>query len=69
MTTRGEAKQGPFVCPYCDAGATGDGLPYCEACGITIFYCPLCRRPVGRESTVCPDCGAHIGDSDDPEEE
>lgn len=47
-------------CPYCDEEIMKAGLPYCQACGLTIFYCPRCRKPLARENEVCPHCGADI---------
>lgn len=47
-------------CPYCDEEITRADFPYCQACGVTIFYCPKCRKSLPRESSVCPHCGANI---------
>jgi len=47
-------------CPYCDEMIMVPDFPYCQACGITIFYCPKCRKPLPRENRVCPHCGAEI---------
>ena len=47
-------------CPYCAEELMVAGFPYCQACGITIFYCPKCRKPFPRENKVCPHCGAEI---------
>ena len=52
-----EKKQ--LVCPYCDEEMAVD-FPYCQACGVTIFYCPKCRKPLSRENRTCPHCGAEI---------
>jgi len=51
-----------LFCPYCDKEVMGTDLPYCQACGITIFYCPKCREPVPRDKKVCTHCGAEIKD-------
>ena len=59
MTGREEKKQHIF-CPYCDMEVTKAELPYCQACGVTIFYCPSCRKPLPRENRVCPHCGTGI---------
>jgi predicted amidophosphoribosyltransferase len=53
-------KKEPIYCPYCDVEITEVNLPLCRACGITIFYCPKCRKPLQRENRVCPYCGADI---------
>jgi predicted amidophosphoribosyltransferase len=50
----------PHFCPYCDEEIAEASFPYCEACGITIFYCPKCRKPVPRDKKICPYCGADI---------
>ncbi len=47
-------------CPYCAEEIIGASFPYCQACGITIFYCPKCQKPFPRENKVCPHCGAEI---------
>ena len=58
MTERGEKKQ--LFCPYCDEGMMKADLPYCQACGITVFYCPKCRKTLSRDNETCPNCGADI---------
>ncbi|MFC2031871.1 zinc ribbon domain-containing protein [Chloroflexota bacterium] len=47
-------------CPYCDEEIAKTLFPYCQACKITIFYCPQCQKPISRENKVCPNCGAEI---------
>ena len=47
-------------CPYCDEEIAEAAFPYCDTCKVTVFFCPSCRKPVSRESRVCPDCGAEI---------
>jgi predicted RNA-binding Zn-ribbon protein involved in translation (DUF1610 family) len=51
-----------FFCPYCDEEIMRADLPYCQACGVTIFYCPQCRKALPRDKKVCPHCGAEIKD-------
>jgi len=58
--TEPKEKQVHFFCPYCDTEITEASLPLCRVCGITIFYCPQCRKPLPRENRVCPHCGAEI---------
>ncbi len=58
MAKRAEKKQ--LFCPYCDEEIVEAKIPYCQACGITIFYCPKCRKPLSRDNKVCPACGADI---------
>ncbi len=58
MKERGEKKR--LFCPYCDEEIMKADAPYCQACGITIFYCPKCRKPLSRDNKVCPNCGADI---------
>jgi len=69
MTTEQQGKKGPLFCPYCDVETTAEHLPYCHACGVTIFYCPQCRQPVARGNRVCPHCRAEIRDTSRSEEE
>jgi predicted RNA-binding Zn-ribbon protein involved in translation (DUF1610 family) len=47
-------------CPYCDEEIMKAEFPYCQGCGVTIFYCPKCRQPVARDKKICPHCGAEI---------
>ena len=47
-------------CPYCDVEIAEASFPYCEACKITAFYCPKCRKPLSRDNKVCSHCGAEI---------
>jgi len=49
-----------IYCPYCDEEIMKAEFPYCVSCGVTIFYCPKCRKPVARAKRVCPHCGAEI---------
>ena len=57
-----EPKEGKkcLSCPYCDEEIIRADSPYCQACGITIFYCPQCRKPLPRDSKICSHCGAEI---------
>lgn len=48
------------ACPYCEAALTRDRLPYCQACGVEIKYCPTCKAPLPREAGQCPACGAAV---------
>ncbi len=59
MTARREDRKHVF-CPYCEEEILKADSPYCQTCGITIFYCPTCRKPLPRDNKVCPDCGADI---------
>jgi len=47
-------------CPYCDKEIAEVSLTYCSACGVTVFYCPECHKPVPRDKKECPSCGAKI---------
>ena len=49
-----------FICPCCDEEIMEANLPYCQACGINVLYCPKCQKPFHRENKVCPHCGAEI---------
>ena len=53
-------KKEHIYCPYCNVEITEANLPLCRACGVTIFYCPRCRKPLPRDNRVCPHCGADI---------
>jgi len=49
-----------LFCPYCNAEMFELDGAHCQKCGVTIFYCPKCRKPVPREKRQCPYCGAEI---------
>ncbi len=54
-------KERQCFCPYCEEEMTAvPASPYCQACGITVFYCPECRKSLPRDNEVCPHCGAEI---------
>ncbi|MEE9610195.1 MAG: zinc ribbon domain-containing protein [Desulfatiglandales bacterium] len=48
-----------LFCPYCDE-EMAEITSYCQACGVTAFYCPNCRKAVPRDKRVCPYCGTEI---------
>ena len=60
MMAERKSKQKHQYCPYCDAEIMKANFPYCQSCGVTIFYCPKCRKAVPRDKKVCPSCGAVI---------
>ena len=39
MAEQKEKKEHRF-CPYCDEEVMKADLPFCQACGLKIFYCP-----------------------------
>ncbi len=47
-------------CPYCDAEIVKASFPFCQACKVTLVYCPACHKAVARDTRVCPECGAEI---------
>ena len=59
MTTQKEKKERPF-CPFCDEEIVDASLPWCQACQVTVFYCPKCRETISRDNEICPHCGAEI---------
>ena len=59
MTQQKQEEGIPF-CPYCDGEMIEEAVSYCKACGVTVFYCPECRKPLSRENKVCPHCGTEI---------
>ncbi len=60
--TEQKDKMGHLFCPYCDDEIMEADSPYCQACRVTIFYCPKCRKPLPRNNNLCPPCGAEIRD-------
>ena len=64
MACRDEKDKKPTRCPYCDVEIMAASFPFCQACKVTIVYCPECRQTVDRDSRVCPHCGAEIKSRD-----
>ena len=60
MEAERKAEKKRLSCPYCDEEIAEAVSSYCQACEVTIFYCPKCRKPVPRDNKVCPHCGAEI---------
>ncbi|MBI2979224.1 MAG: zinc ribbon domain-containing protein [Chloroflexi bacterium] len=60
MATKKKLEKENRFCPYCDEEIAEASWPYCQACQVTVFYCPECRKPVPRDKRVCPSCGAAI---------
>jgi hypothetical protein len=44
-------------CPYCDTELLAMKLPFCQACQVTIVYCPHCGKPLGKNEKTCSSCG------------
>jgi len=63
--TEQKDKKGHVFCPFCDEEIMSADLPWCQACKVTVFYCPDCRQPVPREEKACPSCGAEIKGQND----
>ena len=59
MTEQKEGRE-CFFCPFCDVKIAEANYPLCQVCGVTIFHCPNCHKPVSRGNRVCPHCGAVI---------
>jgi predicted amidophosphoribosyltransferase len=60
MEEKKKVEKKKLFCPYCDAEIAEAAFPYCNACEITVLYCPKCQRPLPRDNRVCPHCGADI---------
>jgi len=60
MGTERKTGQERLFCPYCDEEISEVSFPYCQACKVSIFYCPKCRKPLPRDKKTCPHCGAEI---------
>lgn len=56
---RKEKEEGRF-CPYCEETMEGALSQYCQACKVTVFYCPKCKKQLPANKRVCPHCGAKI---------
>ena len=55
-----KVKEEHHYCPFCDDEMRAANLPWCQACGVKIFYCPKCRKPLSRDNRACPHCGTEI---------
>ena len=44
-------------CPYCDAEIKAMNLPLCQACQVSIQYCPHCGHPLDKGDKECSSCG------------
>ncbi|MFC2059732.1 zinc ribbon domain-containing protein [Chloroflexota bacterium] len=62
MGTEYQSEKDHLCCPYCDGKIAEGASSYCQACQVTIFYCPKCQKPLPRDNRVCPHCGAEIKD-------
>jgi len=60
MDEKKKAEKVRRFCPYCDEEIAEAAFPYCQACEVTVFYCPRCRQPLPRDNRVCPHCGAEV---------
>ena len=60
MADKREPEKRLCYCPFCDAELGKEASYYCHVCNVEILCCPKCGRPVSRERTVCPHCGANI---------
>ncbi len=60
MRAKPKTEKERHFCPYCDEEIIQADFSYCQSCGVTMFYCPKCRKPLPRNSKVCPHCGAEI---------
>ena len=44
-------------CPYCDVEIMAMNQPICQACQVTITYCPHCGHPLPKGEKTCSSCG------------
>ena len=51
-----QKKESPH-CPYCDIEITATNQPLCQACQVTIQYCPHCGHPLPKGEKECSSCG------------
>lgn len=49
-----------LTCPYCDAEIAEAAFPYCEACKVKVFRCPVCHMTIERDTLKCPHCGTDL---------
>ena len=50
-------KKAPPHCPYCDVEVIAANQPLCQACQVTITYCPHCGHPLAKGEEKCSSCG------------
>ena len=60
MAKRTVPKKAVQHCPFCDAELIAANLPVCQACQVTILYCPECQKPLPKGKKTCPSCGATV---------
>jgi len=59
MNEQKEEKKHRF-CPFCDEEIMAASFPFCKACQVNVFCCPVCHESLPRDNEVCPHCGADI---------
>ena len=47
-------------CPFCDAELMAMNLPVCQACHVTIKYCPHCGKTLAKDENTCTTCGHFV---------
>jgi uncharacterized OB-fold protein len=60
MKDKPETEKKVRTCPFCDEEIAEATFPYCEACKLTVLYCPKCGLAVPRNREKCPHCGASM---------
>jgi uncharacterized OB-fold protein len=60
MKDKPETEKKVHTCPFCDEEIAEATFPYCEACKLTVLYCPKCGLAVPRNREKCPHCGASM---------
>jgi predicted amidophosphoribosyltransferase len=60
MTEKSKTGKEVRTCPFCDEDIAEAAFPYCEACSLTVLYCPKCGLAVPRNREKCPHCGADM---------
>ncbi len=48
------------VCPFCEDEIAEAAYPFCQTCRITLQKCSACGKPLAKDTTRCPACGASI---------
>jgi len=57
QTVQKKAAPKAHNCPYCDVQTTATKSPICQACQVTITYCPHCGQPISKDEKTCKSCG------------
>ena len=62
MKSEPRKEPGGCRCPYCDQEMAIASLPFCQSCHIMVRYCLVCKIPLPKDATKCPNCGGRVSE-------